>query len=68
VDDQFQSTRTRSYPVSLSPTAPCAFPVIDEEPERISKLVVNATSEKQGTAIEEFEERGIVQFNPLRKK
>lgn len=68
VDDQFQSTRTRSYPVSLSPTAPCAFPVIDEEPERISKLVVNATSEKQGTAIEEFEERGIIQFNPLRKK
>ena len=68
VDDEFQSTRTRSYPVSLSPTAPCAFPVIDEEPERIGKLVVNATSEKQGTAIEEFEERGIIQFVPLRKK
>ena len=68
VDDSFQSTRTRSYPVSLSPDAPCAFPVIDEEPERIGKLVVNATSEKQGTAIEEFEERGIIQFVPLRKK
>ena len=68
VDDEFQSVRTRSYPVSLSPTAPCAFPVIDEEPERIGKLVVNATSEKQGTAIEEFEERGIIQFVPLGKK
>jgi hypothetical protein len=68
VDDQFQSSRTRSNLVSLSPTAPCAFPVIDEEPERIGKLVVNATSEKQGTAIEEFEERGIIQFVPLRKK
>jgi hypothetical protein len=68
VDDEFQSTRTRSYLVSLSPTAPCAFPVIDEEPERIGKLVVNATSEKQGTAIEEFEERGILSFVPLRKK
>jgi hypothetical protein len=42
--------------------------VIDEEPERIGKLVVNATSEKQGTAIEEFEERGIIQFVPLGKK
>jgi hypothetical protein len=68
VDDKFQSTRTRSNLVSLSPTAPCAFPVIDEEPERISNLVVNATSEKQGKAIEEFEERGITQFVPLRKK
>jgi hypothetical protein len=68
VDDGFQSTRTRSYTVSLSPDAPCAFPVIDEEPERIGKLVVNATSEKQGTAIEEFEERGIIQFVSLRKK
>jgi hypothetical protein len=68
VDDAFQSTRTRSYPVSLSPNAPCAFPVIDEEPERIGKLVVNATSEKQGTAIEEFEERGIIQFVSIRKK
>lgn len=68
VDDEFQSVRTRSYPVSLSPTAPCAFPVIDEEPDRIGKLVVNATSEKQGTAIEEFEARGIIEFVPLRKK
>ncbi len=68
VDDAFQSTRTRSYAVSLTPDAPCAFPVIDEEPERIGKLVINATSEKQGTAIEEFEERGIVQFVSLRKK
>jgi hypothetical protein len=68
VDDAFQSTRTRSYPVSLSPNAPCAFPVIDEEPERIGKLVVNATSEKQGTAIEEFEERGIIRFVSIGKK
>jgi hypothetical protein len=68
VDEEFQSTRTRSYPVSLSPTAPCAFPVVDEDPERIGKLVVNATSEKQGTRIEEFEERGIIEFVPLRKK
>jgi len=68
VDDQFQSTRTRSYPVSLSPTAPCAFPVIDEEPERINKIVVYATSEKQGDKIEGFEERGIIQFVSLRKK
>ena len=68
VDNDFQSTRTRSNLVSLSPAAPCAFPVIDEEPERIANLVVNATSEKQGTAIQEFEERGITQFVPLRKK
>jgi hypothetical protein len=68
VDNDFLSTRTRSNLVSLSPSAPCAFPVIDEEPERISNLVVNATSEKQGNAIQEFEERGITQFVPLPRK
>jgi hypothetical protein len=42
--------------------------VIDEEPERIGKIVVYATSEKQGDKIEGFEERGITQFVSLRKK
>jgi hypothetical protein len=68
VDDEFQSSRTRSYLVSLAPDAPCAFPVIDEEPERISNLKVYATSEKQGDAIEGFEQRGIIQFHPVKKK
>jgi hypothetical protein len=68
VDGDFQSSRTRSYPVSLSPDAPCAFPVIDEEPERISNIVVHATSEKQGSRIEGFEQRGITKFVTLAKK
>jgi hypothetical protein len=42
--------------------------VIDEEAERTGNLVVHATAEKQGDRIEGFEERGIVQFVPLRKK
>jgi hypothetical protein len=68
VDDEFQSSRTRSYLVSLSPDAPCAFPVIDEEPERISNIKIYATSEKQGSAIEGFEQRGIIQFHAVKKK
>jgi hypothetical protein len=68
VDDQVEVTRTRSYPISLQPTSPCAYPVVDEEPERISKLVVHATSDKQGTRIERFEESGIVEFVPANKK
>jgi hypothetical protein len=67
VDDQFQSTRTRSYSVSFVPSSPCAYPVIDEEPERTGNLVVYATSAKQGSKIEGFEERGIAAFHPAKK-
>lgn len=62
VDDEFQSVRTRSYTVSLDPKAPCAYPVVDEDPDRISKLVVHATSEKQGGTLEEFEAQGVTEF------
>jgi hypothetical protein len=62
VDDEFQSIRTRSYIVSLDPKSPCAYPVVDEDAERISKLVVHATSEKQGQAIEGFEQQGVAEF------
>lgn len=68
VDDQVEVTRTRSYPISLEPTAPCAYPVVDEDPERTAKLVVHATSEKQGPRIERFEESGIIEFVPASKK
>jgi hypothetical protein len=68
VDDEFQSTRTRSYSVSLAPTSPCAYPVVDEDPERTQKLVVHATSDKQGKEIKEFESGGIVEFVPARSK
>jgi hypothetical protein len=67
VDDEFQSVRTRSYPVSLEPKSPCAYPVVDDDPERVSKLVVHATSDKQGKSIEEFEEQGIVEFVAAKK-
>lgn len=68
VDDEFQSSRTRNYKISLVPSSPCAYPVVDEDPERIANIVVNATSAKQGTKIKEFEEQGIVQFNPAKKR
>ena len=70
VDDEFESQRTRTYRISLVPTAPCDYPVFDEEPDRISNLVVHATSPKQGKSIDEFEDTGIREFVPVirRKK
>jgi hypothetical protein len=44
VDDEFQTTRTRPHEISMKQTASCSYPVIDEDPERIRNLVVNATS------------------------
>jgi hypothetical protein len=68
VDDEFQTSRTRAYEISLVPTSPCAYPVVDDDPERTSQLVVHATSRKQGDEIKEFEQQGIVEFVPADKK
>jgi hypothetical protein len=42
--------------------------VIDEDPERIANLVVNATSEKQGDEIEDFEKESVAEFVPTKKR
>ncbi len=68
IDDGFESQRTRTNKISLSPTSPCEYPVFDEDPERISNLTVNATSEKQGKSIKSFEEEGIVKYIPVPKR
>ena len=68
VDNEFQITRTRPYEISLRKTASCSYPVIDEDPERIANLVVNATSAKQGDKITDFEEHGVAQFIPTKKR
>lgn len=64
IDNDFDSRRTRTYKISLVPNAPCEYPVFDEDPERISNLVVHTTSPKQGNEIRDFEKEGIVQFVP----
>lgn len=68
VDDEFQTTRTREGKISLVPTSPCAYPVVDDDPERTKQIVVHATSEKQGDEVKEFEPLGIVQYHPVEKK
>lgn len=68
VDDEFQTSRTRAHEISLVPTSPCAYPVVDDDPERTSRLVVHATSRKQGNEIKKFELQGIAQFVPANKK
>jgi len=68
VDDEFQITRTRPYEISLRKTASCSYPVIDEDPERIASLVVNATSGKQGDKIKDFEQHSVSEFVSAKKR
>ena len=68
VDDQFDSTRTRNFDVSLAPEQSCAYPVVDDDPERTRNLTVNATSPDQGSKIKEFESSGIKSFVPVKKR
>ena len=68
VDNEFEITRTRPYEISLRKTASCSYPVIDEDPERIANLVVNATSAKQGDKIKDFERDSVAKFVPTKKR
>ncbi len=68
IDDEFESQRTRSYKISVRDTVACEYPIYDEDPDRVSNLVVNATSRKQGDEIRDFEDKGIVRFVPVAKK
>ena len=68
VDDEFQTARTRPHKISMSKRSSCSYPVIDEDPERVTHLVVNTTSAKQGEKIKDFEEKGVVKFNPTKKR
>jgi hypothetical protein len=68
VDDEFQITRTRPYEISMRESSSCSYPVIDEDPTRIASLVVNATSEKQGDKIKDFEESSVATFVPTKKR
>ena len=68
IDDGFQSRRTRTYKMSLAPEVPCEYPVFDDDQERSSNLVVNATSAKQGNSISDFSDKGIVRYVPVGQK
>ncbi len=67
IDDSFQSKRTRTYKMSLVPEAPCEYPVFDDDRERSSNLVINATSPKQGSSVSDFIEKGIIRYIPVAK-
>ena len=65
----FRSRATRSqYEISMRETTSCSYPVIDEDPERIASLVVNATSEKQGDEIKDFEEESVANVRPYQEE
>ncbi|MFQ5790060.1 MAG: hypothetical protein ACE5JI_06225 [Acidobacteriota bacterium] len=68
VDDSFESKRTRTFRISVSPVSSCEYPVIEEDPERTANLVVNATSRKQGKSIKDFEKEGIARFVPATRR
>jgi len=68
IDDNFESTRTRTYTISVVPEVTCEYPVFDDDPERTSNLEVNATSPKQGDTLEDFSDKGVVKYVPVTQK
>ena len=68
IDDGFESKRTRTYTISIVPEVPCEYPVFDDDPERMSKLEVNATSAKQGKTLEDFSDKGVVKYVPITRR
>jgi len=68
IDDNFESSRTRTYTISLVPEAPCEYPVFDDDSERCSSLVVYGTSANQGAALSDFSDKGVVRYVPVADK
>ncbi len=68
IDDQALIERTIDFRIVVDPNRSCEYPVIDEDPERISRLVVHATVPRQGKKIRGFERRGIARFIPVRTR
>lgn len=68
IDDEVQLERTIDFQISVDPNTSCEYPVIDQDPERTSRLVVYATVAKQGKKIRGFERDGIARFVPVKKR
>jgi hypothetical protein len=68
IDDEVLIERTPDQRISVDPGRSCEYPVIDDDPERISRLVVYATTPKQGKKIRSFKPTGIVRFVAAKKR
>lgn len=66
IDDELTTNRTQDFQVTVDPKRTCDAPVIDEDPERTSQLVVWATTKKQ-KRLDGFEAEGV-EFHRLRKR
>ncbi len=68
IDDEALVERTIDHRIALDAGSTCEFPVIDEDPERVSRIVVHATEPKQGKKIRSFEPRSVARFVPFPKR
>ena len=66
IDDELSTNRTQDFEVSVDPQRTCDAPVIDEDPERTSRLVVWATTKKQ-KRLRGFEDEGV-ELHRIRKR
>ena len=59
IDDGLETERTKDLVMTVDANRSCEHPVIDEDPERTSNLVVHATARKQGKKIKGFLADGV---------
>ena len=67
IDDDLQTRRTTDFEISVDPEQSCPHPVLDEDPERTSRLVVYATTRKQGKKLRHFSAEGVT-FYRIKKR
>lgn len=58
IDDELSTNRTKDFRITIDPRLTCDNPVIDEDPVRISNLVVWGTTKKQ-KKLKGFELSGV---------
>ena len=65
IDDEALVERTVDHRIAVGGASTCEFPVIDDDPERASRLVVYATEPKQGKKIRSFDPKSFARFVPF---
>ncbi len=59
IDDDLEIERTKDLTMTVDGDRTCNHPVIDEDPDRTARLVVHATSRKQGKKMSGFLPDGV---------
>lgn len=65
VDDQYESTRTSTFQMTVQPEGVCEFAPVEKDPAKLAGITVYATHKDQGKRLPDAFQGGGVSFVPV---